>query len=279
MTRRRTASISGAFLSIGLGGATAAFAATGGEGGHQGTWLSWLYSVRVGGRPLVASEAGMAFAWSLVAILALTTMAMLGTRRLSIVPRGPQAPLEMLVGALRGMLINVMGPRGVDFLPFIGSLFIYIAFMNLLGLVPGFMAPTSNLSITAGLAIVVFVTVHYHGVRESGVGYLKHFIEGVPLQFPYILLTPLVFAVHLVGEVVRPVTLALRLFGNMLAGHLVLLILIGLVVGLARRGIPLPVQLPNMALEIIVAIVQAMVFSLLAAVYIAGVLHHREAEE
>ena len=269
----------GASLLLGACAATGGWSATGESGGHEGTWLSWLYSVRVGGRPLIASDAGMAFAWSLLAVLALTGVAMLGTRRLSRRPRGPQLSLEMVVGVLRGMVVNVMGPRGLDFVPFIGSLFIYIAFMNLLGLVPGFMAPTANLSITAGLAIIVFVTVHYYGFRQSGAGYLKHFVEGVPLQFPYILLTPLVFAVHLVGEVVRPVTLALRLFGNMMAGHVVLVILIGLVIGLARRGIPVPVQLPNMALEIIVAIVQAMVFSMLAAVYIAGVLQHQEIEE
>ena len=75
---------------------------------------------------------------------------------------------------------------------------------------------------------MVFVVVHYYGVRERGVGYLKHFVEGVPLQFPYVLLAPLVCAVHLVGEMVRPVTLALRLFGNLMAGHMVLMILIGL---------------------------------------------------
>jgi F-type H+-transporting ATPase subunit a len=142
------------------------------------------------------------------------------------------------------------------------------------------MAPTSNLSITAGLAVVVFVVVHYYGVRERGVHYIEHFIEGVPLQFPYLLLAPLVFAVHLVGELVRPVTLALRLFGNLMAGHRVLMILIGLVAGLAAQSwIPVPIQLPNMALEIIVAIVQAMIFSILTAAYLGGVLHSEEAGE
>ena len=221
----------------------------------------------------------MAFAWALVAMVVLTLVCGLGTRRPSERPRGLQTLLEMVVGALKNLVVSVMGPRGVEFVPFIGSLFIYIALMNLMGLVPGFMSPTSNLNITAGLAIVVFTMLHYLGVRERGAGYLKHFIEGVPLQFPYILLAPLVFFVHLVGELVRPMTLAVRLFGNMMAGHTVLMIFIGLVVGLARRWIPVPVQLPNMALEIIVGIVQAMVFSMLAAVYLSLVLREEEAVE
>ena len=256
-----------------------ALAATEEGGGHEGTWLNWLYSVQIGGRPLVRGEAAIAFAWSLVAIVVLALVCGLGTRRPSDRPRGLQTLLEMVVGALRNMVVGVMGPRGVEFAPFIGALFIYITVMNLMGLVPGFMSPTSNLSITAGLAIVVFTMVQYQGVREHGAGYIKHFVAGVPMQFPYVLLAPLVFAVHLVGELFRPVTLALRLFGNMMAGHKVLMIFIGLVVGLARRWIPVPVQLPNMVLEILVSLVQAAIFSMLTAVYLAGVLREEKAEE
>jgi F-type H+-transporting ATPase subunit a len=277
--RRRA--LAGIAMLLCSGAAVGAALAKTEEGGpHEGTWLNWLYAVEVRGRPLVSSEAALAFAWSVAAALVLGLLVALSTRRLSVRPRGVQVLLEMLVGTLRGMVVGVMGPRGVEFLPFIGTLFIYIAFMNLLGLVPGFMSPTSNLSITAGLAIMVFVVVHYYGVREQGAGYLKHFVEGVPLQLPYVLLAPLVFAVHVVGEIVRPVTLALRLFGNLMAGHMVLMILIGLVVGLAaQRWIPVPIQLPNMALEILVAIVQAMIFAMLTAVYLSGVLHREEAEE
>jgi F-type H+-transporting ATPase subunit a len=93
-----------------------------------------------------------------------------------------------------------------------------------------------------------------------------------------VLLAPLVFAVHLVGEVVRPLTLALRLFGNLMAGHRVLVVLMGLVIGLARKWIPVPVQLPNMVLEVLVAIVQAAIFSMLAAAFMGGVLRQAEAK-
>ncbi len=271
-------SVAGVCWALLWGGRRAAAAAEGGPP-HPQTWLDWLLSVEVGGRPLLHSEAAVSFAWSLVAIAVLTGVAVVGTRRLSMKPKGLQTMLELAVGGLRGMVVGVMGPRGVEFLPFVGTLFVYIAFMNLMGLVPGFMAPTSNLNITAGLAVVVFVTVQYCGFRERGVGYIGHFVEGVPLQFPYFLLAPLVFAVHLVGELFRPVTLALRLFGNLMAEETVVLILIGLVVGLARHWIPLPVQLPNLLLGALVSLVQAAIFAMLAAVYLGSVLHEPEGAE
>ena len=256
-------------------------AAASGQGGapHPQTWLDWVMSLHWHGRPLFHSEAVLAFAWSLVAVLILTLVAVLGTRRLSLRPRGLQTPLEMIVGALRGMVTSVMGPRGGDFLPFIGTLFIYIALMNLMGLLPGFMSPTANLNITAGLGLIVFVVVQYYGFREHGLRYLRHFIAGVPTRFPYVLLAPLVGAIHLIGELLRPMTLALRLFGNLMAAEMVVLILIGLVVGLARHWIPIPIQLPNMALDILVSFVQAAIFSMLATVYLAGVVAHVESEE
>jgi F-type H+-transporting ATPase subunit a len=266
-------------MAVSLGCATCALAAEAGDADHPHTWLDWLLSLQIAGRPLIRTEAGLAFAWSVVAVGILTLIAVLGTRRLSMKSRGLQTLLEMAVGGIRSMVVDRMGPRGAEFVPFIGTLFIYIAVMNLMGLVPGFMPPTANLSITAALAIIVFVVVQSRGLKEQGVGYAKHFVEGLPLQFPYVLLAPLIFAIHLVGELFRPVTLALRLFGNIMAGERVLLVLIGMGVGLLPTlKIPLPLQLFNMMLEVLVAVVQATVFSLLATVYLAGVLHEPEAE-
>ncbi len=243
------------------------------------TWLDWVLSLRVAGRPLFHGEAALAFAWSLVAMVALVVLAAVGTKRLSIRPGRLQAFLEMLVGGLRGLVEGVMGPRGIEFVPFIGALFIYIALMNLMGLLPGFMAPTSNLSITAGLAIVVFGVVQYQGFRERGVGYLKHFVEGVPPGLVYLPLAALVFVVHVIGEVFRPVTLAVRLFCNITAGETVVLTLVGLVVVVLRRFlIPIPVQLPNLLLEAFIALVQAMIFCVLTAAYLMLVLQEEAAE-
>jgi F-type H+-transporting ATPase subunit a len=255
-----------------------AFAAEEAGGPHPQTWLNWVTSLSWQGRPIVNAGAVLAFAWSLVAITLIAGICMIGTRRVSIKPRRMQTALELIVGSLRGLVVGIMGPRGNDFVPFIGTLFLYIAFMNLMSLVPGFMAPTSNVNITAGLAIIVFVVVQYYGFREQGLRYLNHFIMGVPREFPYILLAPLVLVIHVLGELFRPVTLALRLFGNLMAEEMIVLILIGLVLGLARRGIPVPIQLPNMALGMLVSVVQALIFSMLATVYLDGVMRHVEDE-
>lgn len=268
----------GAAAACAAGLSAAAPAAAAEEGlPHPVTWLNWLSSVEIAGHRVLASDAALAFAWSLVAVALLAAICAIGTRQLSKRPTGLQTLLELIVGGLRSMVVGVIGPRGVEFVPFIGTLFIYIAVMNLMGLVPGFMAPTSNLSITAALGLTVFVVVQYCGIKEQGVGYILHFVEGVPMRFPYLVLAPLVLAVHLVGEVFRPVTLALRLFGNLMAEETVVLILIGLVVGPARHWIPIPIQLPNLVLGMLVSLVQAAIFSMLAAVYIAGVVHEPEA--
>ncbi len=264
---------------LGLLVAVPGWAEEAGGGPHPQTWLNWVTSLQLGGVPLGHHPGVLALAWSFVASAILMVISVLGTRRLSMRPRGLQTGLEMIVSALRNLVVGIMGPRGNDFVPFIGSLFIYIAMMNLMGLIPGFMAPTSNLNITAGLALIVFVVVQYYGFREQGIRYLKHFIAGVPPQFPYILLAPLVCAVHLLGELFRPVTLALRLFGNLMAEEMVVLILIGLVAGFfSKHWIPIPIQLPNMALGLLVSLVQAAIFSMLATVYLAGVVNHAEGE-
>ena len=253
-------------LGVVLAVSSAARASEGGGEVHPTTWLDFLAGVHVAGRPLISNQAALAFAWSVVACLVLMVVSVLGTRRVSLRPGKFQLLLETLVGAMRSMVVGVMGPRGADFVPFVGALFIYIATMNLLGLVPGAMAGTANLSVTAGLAVVVFCVVHYVGVRRHGVRYLDHFVEGVPKRLVYFPLLVLIFVVHLISEVVRPVTLALRLFGNMFAGETVILILIGLMAPLYLHSrIPIPVQLPNMLLEVLIGVVQAMVFAMLAA--------------
>ena len=271
----------GGVVIVALGWAKSALAADAAEATgppHPHTWMDWLLSVRVAGRPLFHGEAVVAFAWSLLVIVFLVVLSAAGTRRLSAKPRGLQTVLEAVVGALRSMVEGVMGPRGLDFLPFIGSLFIYITVMNMMGILPGCMSPTASFSIAAALAIVVFVVVQYQGFRENGVRYLKHFVQGVPMRWFYLPLACLVFAIHLIGEIFRPVTLALRLRNNIMAEETVVLIFIGLVAGLVRYGLPIPVQLPNLLLGLLIGVVQAMIFCMLTAVYLTGVLHEETGE-
>jgi F-type H+-transporting ATPase subunit a len=206
----------------------------------------------------------------------------IAARRLAVRARPRQLMLEMLIGGVRNLLETVLGERAAEFLPFIGALFIYIASMNLLGLVPGMVAPTSNLNTTASLAIISFVVIHYTGFRESKLGYLKHFVEGVPLRFSLkvtamltllamLPVAALVLVSHLVATIFLPVTLAMRLYGNVMGEEKVVESLIGLVAHSGARWIP--VQLPSMALGVVTAVVQAVIFSMLTAVNLSLVLH------
>ncbi len=285
MKRRWSAGL--ATLALSLLALSPALAAEGESGEHVGTWLNWLFKVKVGGHPVVSNPAELAFAWAVVLVLGLMVAAILGSRRFSVRPSSFQTLLETALGALQSVIEGVMGPRGKDFLPFIGSIFIYVFLMNLMGVIPGFLSPTSNLSITAAMAASIFVVVQFYGFKERGPGYLKHFLEGLPpapsfrtTSFPWYVVQMLllalmgafIFAVHLIGEFVRPVSLSLRLFGNIAGEETVVLTLVTLVA--ATRLFWIPVQLPNLALGLLTAFVQALVMSLLAAVYLSGVVHH-----
>lgn len=275
-----------AFLGL-LAFPTAALAAEADGGEKIGTWFNWLYHVRIAGRPVATDPADISFAFALLLALALMLAAILGSRRLSVRPGPFQMLLEMGYGALRSVLEGVMGPRAADFLPFIASIFLFVFLMNLMGVLPGFVSPTANLSITAAMALVIFLSVQLYGFKENGLGYLKHFLEGLPeppklgtmpfVKFAFLtlglgLLGALVFPIHIIGELVRPVSLSLRLFGNMFGEETVVLTLAGLVA--ATRYHWIPVQLPNLALGLLTAFVQALVMALLAAIYLAGVVSH-----
>jgi F-type H+-transporting ATPase subunit a len=247
---------------------------------RETNWLARLATVQVAHHTLFGTPARMALAWAFLVMLFVVVFSAMATRRLSLRPSRTQVVLETLVSALRGMTIDAIGPRGPEFLPFIGTLFIYIAVMNLTGLIPGFLSPTSSLSITDALAIIVFVVVQFYGVKEHGFGYLAHFIEGVPRSIWYLPVGILVFVVHLVGEVTRPVTLAIRLFGNIMAGDTILLVLTGLAIPLLLRfRLPVPLQLPNLLLEVLLSVVQAFVFCMLTSVYLLGVVGESEESE
>lgn len=253
---------------------------------HAGTWLNWLFSIEIAGHRLISNEAGLAFAWALVVAAVLAAFSLIMTRQLAVRAGPRQLALEAVVGGMRGLLESVLGERAVQFLPFVGSLFIYIAAMNLLGLIPGFLSPTSNLNITAALAIVSFAAIHYTGFRESRLGYVKHFVEGVPLRFSLrvtailmllaaIPVAALVMVSHLVNAVFLPVTLAMRLYGNVMGEERVIESLTGMVAHSPARWVP--IQLPNMLLGVVTSLVQALIFAMLTAVNLSLVLH-RESE-
>ena len=170
---------------------------------------------------------------------------------------------ELIVGTTYGMMTDMMGAKAAKyFLPLIGTCAFVIFFSNVMGLIPGFLPPTSNLNVTFGMAIVIFLTTHIYGVREHGLKYFKHFLG------PWLPLAPLMLPIELISHAVRPVTLGVRLMANMTADHLVVGIFIGLV--------PFVVPIPMYLMGVIVVTVQTLVFCLLSAIYISFAIAHEE---
>jgi F-type H+-transporting ATPase subunit a len=196
--------------------------------------------------------------WLLMALL--TALAWLGTRRLSIAtPSRWQSTLEATVLALQGAIDNLAPRQAVRLLPFIGTLWIFIASANLLGLVPGLRSPTSDLSLTVALALLVFGAVHWFGLRIDGVrAYLRHYLDPSPILLPF----------HLLGEITRTLALAVRLFGNMMSLEMAALLVL-LVAGFLA-------PIPLLMLHIVEALVQAYIFGTLALVYVAGALQSQQ---
>jgi F-type H+-transporting ATPase subunit a len=170
--------------------------------------------------------------------------------------------VELIVEAVLNLLDANMGKRGRGFILIIGSLAVFIFFSNISGIVPGFDPPTANLNTTAALGLTVFCLTHYFGLREHGVKYVKHFTG------PFWWLAPLMFPIELIGHLARPLSLSLRLFGNMMGDHTVILIFFGLM--------PLLIPIVVMTLGIFVAIVQTLVFVLLSMAYFSGAIEHTE---
>src|SRR5204863_8694960 len=159
------------------------------------------------------------YTWLVMIILA--GVAFMATRRLELVPRGAQNAMEVVLEQIQGLIDDVMGPQGRQYLPLIATLGLFILVGNLMSVIPGFATPTANLNTTAACALIVFLTYHYIGVRKQGaLTYLKHFMGPVPLP-----LKPLMFVIEIISHLARPLSMSLRLFGNMTGGHILLAII------------------------------------------------------
>jgi F-type H+-transporting ATPase subunit a len=214
---------------------------------------------------------------TLVVVVALLTLLFLAARNLRRLPEGAlQNLFEMAIEGLSGFYYGIVGERGKKYVPFFSTFFIYILFMNMLGLIPGFQSPTADLNTTLGFAIIAVISANLIAIREVGfVSYLKHF-WGEPAW-----LGPMMFPLHLIGELAKIVSLAVRLFGNIFGEEMIILVLAGLspVLLIGHLEVPfLPFQLPIMLFAVFSGTVQAMIFSVLTAVYVAQFLedHHEE---
>jgi len=274
---------------------------------EHGSWLAFLYEIELGPLDIGPWHVGHfhllphwvpeSVPFAVVCALILGVLCYLGTRRMRIEPRGLQTVMETIVTGVTSLAETVLGERKArEFAPFIGTLFIFILLMNLFGLIPGMKSATADLNTTAALAIVVFLSFIYHGIKARGaLGYLKHMVSDV-LGLPWYLAAPLVpfmLALHMISEFVRPVSLSVRLFGNIMGKEVVLGILFGMgtvtlvlfglhVAGFEVMGTFVSLDVPAIfgppmlglaaaliPLAILMGFIQAVVFSLLAALYIS----------
>ena len=203
----------------------------------------------------------------LAALFTLLVIFLLKPRRLSVDEPGyAQLTLETGVLAVRDLLVDNVGPHGLKYLPVVGTFGILILISNLMGLFPGLMSPTAHTSVTFALGISSFVYYNAIGIRENGlVGHLKHFMG------PIIWLAPLMFVIELISNLVRPMSLGIRLFGNLFGDEQIL----GTISNLApwtKWGLPVLI----LPLSLFVAFMQTFIFVLLSILYISEVSHHHE---
>jgi len=167
---------------------------------------------------------------------------------------------ELIIQVSLNVLKDIIGPTAEKYFPLIGTLFIFILFCNLLGVIPGFLPPTSNAHTNAAFAIIVFLYYNYQGFKEHGIGYLKQFAG------PLIYIAPLMFVIEILSHLFRPFSLTVRLYGNISGDHTVLAIFSDLV--------PLVVPVIFLILGLAVALIQAFIFTALSAVYIGLAVSH-----
>jgi len=231
------------------------------------------------------------YTWLVMIILVVMSWA--ATRRMALVPAGVQNCMEVVLEQFNGMIDDVIGHDGRRYLPLIATLGLFILVANLLSLIPGLERPTGNLNTTAACALVVFFAYHYIGIKNQGLkNYARHFMG------PVVWLAPLMVPIEIISHLARPLSLSLRLFGNMTGGHILLAIifflmgldgligwalsgslggaLVGGIGGLIMIAFTVGFLYP---LKMLVSVLQAFIFVMLTMLYIAGALEHAEDHE
>lgn len=234
-----------------------------------------LESIQIGGLDLSFTNSAL---WMLIAVATIAVLFGGGMRRRAIVPGRWQAAVELTYRFVANMLQDNVGPQGARYFPFIFTLFLFILFGNLLGMIPYSFTYTSHIAVTFAMAAVVFVGVTVIGLARHGVRFLSLFVpSGVP-----VVLIPLMVPIEIISYFVRPVSLSLRLFANMMAGHTMLKVFGGFAGLLLSAGLgflaPLSVVLivALTGFELLVAAIQAYVFAVLSCLYLSDALdlHH-----
>jgi F-type H+-transporting ATPase subunit a len=233
--------------------------------------LNELLPINVGGLDLSFTNSAL---WMLIAVGAIALLFISATRSQRLVPTRMQALAEMLYGVVANMVRDNVGHEGRRYFPFILTLFLFVLFGNLLGLIPYSFAYTSHLAVTFTMAAVIFVAVTVIGIVRHGAHFGRLFFpEGAPL-WTAVILVP----IELVSYLSRPISLSVRLFANMTVGHVLLKVIAGFVVGLGAFAVvpgvvPFAGLVAITLLEFLVAIIQAYVFAILACIYLHDAIH------
>jgi len=195
--------------------------------------------------------------WGIMIMTA--ALAWLATRRLEMLPGPLQTAMEGIVSALEEAIVAVAPDHGRQIMPFVASLWLFLIVANLVGLIPGLHSPTRDLSVTSALAVLVFLSVHWFGIKTQGLKkYLHHYLTPSPILLPF----------HVISELTRTLALAIRLFGNIMSLEMAAMLI------LLVAGFLAPV--PILMLHIIEALVQAYIFGMLALIYLAGAIQSQQ---
>ena len=233
-----------------------------------------LIPIEVGGVDFSFTNSSL---FMVLTVVAASGFLILSTRGRGLVPGRWQSAAEMTYEFVAQTLREAAGSDGMRFFPFVFSLFIFVLVANLWGMFPYFFTVTAHIIITATMALMVILLVIFYGLRKHGLGFFKLFVpSGVPGW-----LLPLVVAIEVISFLTRPISHSVRLFANMLAGHITLKVFAGFVVSLSALGVvgvagsvlPLVMTIALTALEFLVAFLQAYVFAMLTCMYINDAIH------
>lgn len=235
---------------------------------HQIKWLEWLtkhFYALAESIGLHLPHKNLNHVWMVLIILIFYVVFFsIWKKKFSVYPTFVQQVLEAYYRFIANLTKDIIGPEGKRYIPLLGTLGLFILTGNLMGLIPNFMAPTSTINVTFSCALVVFLYYHFQGIKEQGIiNYLKHFAG------PVWWLAPIFVPIEIISHFARPLSLSLRLFGNIFGEETIILILFGL--------FAFVVPLPMMCLAVFTSLIQTLVFLMLSSVYIGGAIAHEHA--
>lgn len=248
-----------------------------GNGAHHDgpPHLPNLIGLITGGHGFLYDWVNIVFAFAVAIFLCIIALTVYRKRQM--IPGPFQNAVEMLAEGMYNFLYTILGEEAKKYTPFLGTLFFYILINNWMGMVPLGHSPSTSLNVTASMAILVFLYAQYTGMRRLGIGgYFDH-LAGTPRDVVSYCMIPLMFPLHLIGELAKPLSLSLRLFGNITGEDVLIAVFVGFGVAiLAFSPVGIPLQFPFYFLGLLLSTVQALVFTLLSSIYILLMLHHEE---